>query len=238
MKAIIIAAGQGKRIPQITKKKPKCLIKINNKTIIKIQIDFFRDLKISKIAVVRGFKKKKINYKSITYYDNKNYKKNEQLDSLFYAKKFFDDDMIVCFSDIIYEKKILNQFIKTKKNFALAIDKKWKNRYINRFDHPHSQADKVIMKNGKVLKIGKKIATHKCNGEFLGIFKFSKLIGPILIKNYIKIKKTCSSKSLQMHDFFNYLVKKKIIIYSSCVKGKYMEIDTFNDYQIAKRIFK
>ena len=59
MKAIIIAAGQGKRIPQITKKKPKCLIKINNKTIIKRQIDFFRDLKISKIAVVRGFMKKK-----------------------------------------------------------------------------------------------------------------------------------------------------------------------------------
>ena len=54
---------------------------------------------------MRGFKKKKINYKSITYYDNKNYKKNEQLDSLFYAKKFFDDDIIVCFSDIIYEKK-------------------------------------------------------------------------------------------------------------------------------------
>tara|TARA_B100001057_G_C22853285_1_gene951819 strand:+ start:1032 stop:1748 length:717 start_codon:yes stop_codon:yes gene_type:complete len=238
MKAIIIAAGQGKRIPQITKKKPKCLIKINNKTIIKRQIDFFRDLKISKIAVVRGFMKKKINYKSITYYDNKNYKKNEQLDSLFYAKKFFDDDMIVCFSDIIYEKKILNQFIKTKKNFALAVDQKWKNRYINRFDHPYSQADKVLTKNGKIIKIGKNIATHKCNGEFLGIFKFSKLIGPILIKNYIKIKKTYSSKSLQMHDFLNYLVKKKITIYSSYVKGKYMEIDTFNDYQIAKKIFK
>jgi len=35
MKAIIIAAGSGKRIPQFTKKKPKCLIKIKNKTLIR-----------------------------------------------------------------------------------------------------------------------------------------------------------------------------------------------------------
>ena len=238
MKAIIIAAGQGKRIPQITKKKPKCLIRIKNKTIIKRQIDFFRDLKINKIAVVRGFMKNKINYKSITYYNNKNYKKSEQLDSLFCARKFFDDDMIVCFSDIIYEKKTLNHFIKNKNNFALAVDKKWKNRYVNRFDHPYNQADKVLTKNGKVIKIGKKISAQKCNGEFLGIFKFSKMIGPILIKNYNKMKKSHSSKSFQIHDFFNYLVKKKITIYSSNVKGKYMEIDTFNDYQIAKKMFK
>jgi len=238
MKAIIIAAGLGKRIPQITKKKPKCLIRINNKTLIKRQIDFFRSLKINKIAVVRGFMKNKINYKSITYFNNKNYRKNEQLDSLFCAKKFFNDDIIVCFSDIIYEKKILNKIIKTKKDFSIVVDKKWKNRYLKRFDHPFSQADKVISKNGKVLKIGKNIPTCKSNGEFLGIFKFSKVIAPILIKNYMKIKKIYSSKSLQMHDFFNYLVKKKITIYSSFVNGKYMEIDTFNDYQIAKRKFK
>jgi len=238
MKAIIIAAGLGTRIPQITKKKPKCLIRINNQTLIKRQIDFFRSLNINKIAVVRGFMKNKINYKSITYFNNKNYKKNEQLDSLFCAKKFFNDDIIVCFSDIIYEKKILNKIIKTKKDISIAVDKKWKNRYLKRFDHPFSQADKVISKNGKVLKIGKNIPTCKSNGEFLGIFRFSKVIAPILIKNYMKIKKTYNSKSLQIHDFFNYLVKKKITVYPLYVKGKYMEIDTFNDYQIAKRKFK
>ena len=182
--------------------------------------------------------KNKINYKSITYFDNNNYRNNEQLDSLFCAKKFFNDDIIICFSDIIYEKKILNKIIKTKKNFSIAVDKKWKNRYLKRFDHPFSQADKVIFKNGKVLKIGKNIPTHKSDGEFLGIFKFSKVIAPILIENYIKIKKTYNSKSLQIHDFINYLVKKKITVYPLSVIGNFMEIDTYNDYQIAKKKFK
>ena len=118
MKAVIIAAGLGTRIPQITKK-PKCLIRINNQTLIKRQIEFFRSLNINKIAVVRGFMKNKINYKSITYFDNNNYRNNEQLDSLFCAKKFFNDDIIICFSDIIYEKKILNKIIKTKKTLLL-----------------------------------------------------------------------------------------------------------------------
>ena len=61
MKAVIIAAGLGTRIPQITKKKPKCLIRINNQTLIKKTNRIFRSLNINKIAVVRGFMKNKIN---------------------------------------------------------------------------------------------------------------------------------------------------------------------------------
>ena len=67
-----------------------------------------------------------INYKNIKYFYNRNYKKNEQLDSLFTAKKWFTDDLIVLFSDIIYEDSILNKIIKSKHDFTIVVQKNWK----------------------------------------------------------------------------------------------------------------
>lgn len=237
MNSLIIAAGEGKRIKEFTKKIPKSLIKINNKTILKRQIDFMKKNKIKKISIVKGFRANKIKYKSIKYFYNLKYKKNEQLDSFFCAKKFFDEDIIVTFSDIIYDEKILKKIIKIKNAFTIAIQRNWKSKYKNRFDHPMFEADKVVIKNNKITKIGKKISINKANGEFLGIFKVSKNMWKTLIKEYKELRKSQNTSKLQIHHFFQYLINKKIIIKPTYVLGKFMEIDTYNDFNIAKKIF-
>ena len=237
MKSIIIAAGSGRRIPEFSKLAPKSLIKINNKSILKRQIDLLRKSKIKEIGIIKGFKSSMINYKNIKYFYNRNYKKNEQLDSLFTAKKWFTDDLIVLFSDIIYEDSILNKIIKSKHDFTIVVQKNWKKKYKNRFDHPISQADKVFVKDNKIKDIGKKLSYNKTNGEFLGIFKISKNNCKIILQEYELLKKTKKTVKLQIHNFFRHLIKKKIDIKPTYVDAKYMEIDTHNDFKIAKEMF-
>ena len=65
MKCIILAAGQGKRIDQVTKNKPKCLIKINKETLLERQIKLLNHLKLKKITIVKGFMAEKIKFKSV-----------------------------------------------------------------------------------------------------------------------------------------------------------------------------
>ncbi len=236
MKAIILAAGRGSRIPQITKNKPKCLIKINKETILERQISFLHQLKIKDIIIIKGFKKDKILIKKIKYIENKNYKKNEQLESLFYAKSEFTDDIIVLFGDIIYDFSIIKKIYQKKKLITLAVDKNWKAKYKFRFDHPVDQADKVrINKKNNIVRIGKKLKIDEANGEFLGIFKVSKTGCKIILKNYKKYKKKYDTANKQIHDFIKFLINEGIHISSLSVKGKYMEIDTFNDYKLAKK---
>ena len=43
---------------------------------------------------------------------------------------------------------------------------------------------------------------------------------------------------MQIHEYLNFLIKKKIKIYPCIVKGKFMEIDTYNDLKIAKKMFQ
>ena len=111
-------------------------------------------------------------------------------------------------------------------------------KYKKRFDHPTDQADKVFIKNNKIVNIGKKLSIKKVNGEFLGIFKIDKNMCDKFIKHYKILKKNKRTNKLQIHHFFNYLIKKRIDIKPTFVNGKYMEIDTFNDYKIAKEIFE
>ncbi len=237
MKSIIIAAGRGTRVPEFTKTIPKSLIKINNKPILKRQIDQMRNFKINQIAIVKGHKSHKINFKNIKYFYNRNFKTNEQLDSLLIASKWFTDDLLVSFSDIIYENSILKKVIKSKHDFTIAVQKNWKKRYKNRYDHPLSQADKVFIKKNKVLNIGKKILEKKTNGEFLGIFKISKKMCEIFIKEYNLLKESKKTNKLQIHNFIQHLIKKNFNIIPTYVNGKYMEIDTYNDFNIARKIF-
>ena len=236
MRALILAAGLGSRIPEISKKKPKCLIKIKNETILGRQIRIFKKKNIKTIGIVKGYKKNLINFKNVKYFVNKNYKKNDQLDSLITAKKFLISDTIVSFSDIIYDEKILNPILKDSSPISIAIDYKWKKKYLNRFDHPFSQADKVQIKNNKIVKIGKDLPLKKTNAEFLGIMKISKDFIKFFFKEYELIKK--NKQSMQIHNFIQHLINKKIKVSYCKVSGKYMEIDTFNDYMIAKDIFK
>ena len=240
MKAIILAAGRGTRIPQVTKNKPKCLIRINGKTILERQLYYLRKLKIKDIVVIKGFKKNHINYKQISYIENKNYKNNEQLDSLFSAKSEFKEDILILFSDIIYDFSIIKKIYHQKKNsISLAVDKNWRNRYEFRFDHPVDQADKVkINKKNNITKIGKKLKLEETNGEFLGILKVSKNGCKVILEKYKKYKKKVNTANKQIHDFLNFLIKRGVVISSTPIKGKYMEIDTFNDYKLAKKMFK
>ena len=77
----------------------------------------------------------------------------------------------------------------------------------------------------------------KTNGEFIGIFKINKKVCNIFLEEYNKLKTTKKTNKLQIHDFFRYLIKKNINIEPTYIKGEYMEIDTYNDFKLAKEMF-
>ena len=239
MQSLILAAGRGTRIEKITKTKPKCLININKKSILKRQIDFFRKLKINKINIIKGYKQNKISYKKINYIVNKKFKNTEQLDSLFVAKKILKSELIITFSDIIYDFSVIKKIFKSKsKNIIVAIDKKWKKRYANRFDHPYAQADKVKISNNKITKIGKNLSIKEANAEFVGMLKLNSYGCKIFLKEYKNLIKKRKTNKLQLHNFIQHLIEKKYQISFVEISGKLMEIDTYNDYKIARELFE
>jgi len=246
MKAIIIAAGMGNRLRPITNNRPKCLLEINGKTILDRQLETLRACGVNDISIIRGYKAEMINFPGLKYYENTDYQNNNILNSLFCAEKEMDGEFIVSYSDIIYEKNVVEELLKSEKDISLIVDEDWTEYYQGRTEHPIEEAENVIIQNGKIVQIGKHVTAQEAHGEFIGMAKFSKIGAEIFKEEFQRVKNTYWGKPFQktktfeksyLTDMFQELVDRGIDIYPVMIKKHWWEIDTNQDFEKVKKIF-
>jgi len=248
MKAIFIAAGQGSRLGDITKDLPKPLIDVNGKSIIQRQIDLLRQNNIHEIIIVTGYKKEKFTFENIEYVNNPLYREQEQAGSLMSARSKFTDDILVMFGDIIFDEKILQQILNSKGEIIIAIDKDWKKSYEERQDNSIEKADKVLLKNDRIIQISAKSIDEKQNGdtgELLGLLKLSSNGSRTLVQHYEKLENSHtgyfhdaeSFQRAKFVDILQELVLSGIEITPIPIQGNWCEIDTLDDLDRARKIF-
>ncbi len=250
MRAIFVAAGSGSRLGNITKDLPKPLVDINGKSIIERQISLLRKNNVNDIIVVTGYKKEKFTFKNIKYIHNPNFREQEQTGSLMVARSEIVGDILIMFGDILFEETILQQMLNSKCDIVIAIDKDWEKSYEERPDNPKSEADKVLIKDDKVIQISAKNIKINDNdnniGELLGLMKLSPKGSKILIEQYEKLENSHvgkfhdapSFKKAKFVDILQELLSLGIIITPVSIIGKWCEIDTKHDLEIAKKMFK
>ena len=136
MQAIILAAGTGNRLKELTEKTPKCMLPIDGTTIIERQLRQLDNLKLQRIIIVDGFLKNKLEsfinslniQTPISFINNPSYASSNNIYSLSLTKEFLNSsDTILMESDIIFPSNILQKLIATPyKNVAIVSEyKKW-----------------------------------------------------------------------------------------------------------------
>ena len=247
MKAIILSAGFGSRLGDLTKGIPKSLVDVNGKSIIQRQIETFRNNGIKEIIVIVGPHKEKFQLNDVEYVIDKNFHEHEQLSSLMTASKYFQNDIVISFGDVIVDNKIMKQIVESTYEFGIAVDLNWEKNYVNRDQHPKSEADNVLFdKEDNVLEIKKNIQKPDSKiGEFAGITKLSKRGSDILLKKFNELKKShngrfhsaSSLKQSIIPDMIQELIDSEINVEPIFISGKWCEIDTPQDLEIAKKLF-
>ena len=140
-KAIIIAAGPGKRLMPLTKDKPKCMLDINGKTLLQRQIEVFKQCGVDDIIVITGHKKNAVNYPGLKYVYNVDYQTNNILESMFCAENEMNGEFIVTYSDIWFDKSVLEKLLNSGKDISLIVDRNWQDHYEERYQHPIEEAE-------------------------------------------------------------------------------------------------
>ena len=245
MKVIFIAAGYGSRLKQDV---PKPLVDVNGSSILHRQISLFQKCGINDIIIIVGPKKEKFNLKNVRYIHDVNYDTHEQLGSLMAAKSEINDDVIILFADILFDQQILDQILQSTSDIGIALDLDWKKSYLERIDNSSSDADKILVKNNKIIKLSKNIDSHKIDentGEFLGLLKLSKHGSKIFVQMYDKLIETHTGKfhesssinNSKLLDFLQEISQSNYKLTPIITKGKWCEIDTPLDLERAKKIF-
>ena len=243
-KSLIVAAGLGSRLKGLTENIPKCMLDFGGKTLLERQLSSYKKCGIEDISLVRGFKKNKINYKGIKYYDNNDYKSNNILNSIFYAEEAINDNIIISYSDILFEPFVVQRVLDSDHDISVVVDIDWKTYYIDRKEHPLTEAENVIFNsNNEVIKIGK-IATEKeeVHGEFIGMIKLNHKGCKIFKENFHRVKKFFWNKPFQratifqkayLTDMIQELVDIGVKVHCVVIKRGWKEIDTVEDYKKA-----
>lgn len=243
-KAIIIAAGLGSRLGDLTKEIPKCMLELDGKSILKRQLKAYEDNGITDISVIRGYLKDKINIKNIKYYENNEYKNNNILNSLFYAEDELNGNVIVSYSDIIFSPKIVERLLESTADISIVVDVDWRGRYVDRKDHPIDEAENVIFDaNHSVIDIGKIMTSRNdVHGEFIGMMKLSQRGADIFKRHFNRAKQLFWDKPFQRSKIFQNAYLTDILkdmadlgvpIHSVIIKQGWQEIDTIEDYNNA-----
>ena len=106
MKAIILAGGLGTRLGKYTKNIPKAMLNFKGQSLLERQINTFKSCNIKDIIVVRKYLANKINISNVRYVDETDYN-THMVVGLFQARKEFNQDIIVSYGDILFEKEVL-----------------------------------------------------------------------------------------------------------------------------------
>ena len=245
MKVIFIAAGYGSRLKQDI---PKPLVEVNGLSILQRQILLFQKYGIDDIIIIVGPEKEKFNLKNVRYIHDVDFDKHEQLGSLMAAKSEINNDVIILFADILFDEQILDQILKSTSDISIALDLDWEKSYLERIDNPASDADKILIKNDKIIQISKNIDSYKIGedtGEFLGLLKLSKHGSKFFVELYDKLIETHSGKfhestsidNSKLLDFLQEILQSNFKLTPIITKGKWCEIDTPLDLERAKKMF-
>src|SRR3972149_8258746 len=148
MKAIILAAGKGTRMGNLTKEKPKCTLNFLGKTLIERQIKIIKEAGIDDIIIVVGYMPDKIECSGCIKVENKEYDKTNMVESLFCTRNHWDDGIVVSYGDIIYELKVLKQLMDSNNAINVVVDLNGTSYFKDRFgDDFLSETESLIMDN-------------------------------------------------------------------------------------------
>ena len=246
-KAIILAAGIGKRLGELTRNTPKCLLTIDfEDTLLDLSIRSLIDNNILEIIIVTGFGaetlkshivKKWKNKVSFKYIFNEYFKEYNNIYSAYLARNIWNDETLLLNSDIIYHPMILKNLLLEIKNsngqksFLVIDDKK----------QLTAESMKVKVNSlGEIKEISKGLEIKSSLGEYIGItylrglerVKFLESLGNNVVG-------TCHGKSL--HDLYYEdaiaHTLNEVSVYPASTQGKsWTEVDTKEDYETAKKI--
>lgn len=243
MQAIILAAGMGKRLKELTQNATKCMVEVNGVTLIQRALTALDQLSLERIVLVVGYEGKKLQeYVStldvrtpIVYVDNPIYDKTNNIYSLYLARNYLEkDDTLLLESDLIFEDAVLRRLVENPyPSLALvAAYESWMDGTVVTLDEEDNITSFIGKKDFDFTKTDSYYKT-------VNIYKFSKEFSSTHYVPFLE----AYCKALGHNEYYEQVLK--VIAYldkpelkAARLNGEvWYEIDDVQDLDIAESLF-
>ncbi len=234
MKALILAAGFGSRLAPLTDDRPKSMVAVNGKPILKKQIENLINNGVTDITIVTGYKSDIIenfimsNYPNIKIIKSEDYANTNNMYSAYLAHNIMENEnFIMMNADVFFDESIITELIKDE----------YKNAIVTEIGSFNEESMKVIVKDNKITAISKQIPKEDAFGNSIDVYKFSPKASEAFFKKcheYIDEKKELKLWSeVALNDILSE------VTFEPCpLNGRWVEIDNHDDLKLATELFK
>lgn len=244
MQGMILAAGMGKRLKDLTKDNTKCMVKVNGVSLIERMLSQLDQLNLSRIVIVVGYKgdllKSYIQGLSvktpITYVENPIYDQTNNIYSLFLARDYLcQADTLLLESDLIFEDTVLNEIINDPRDSLALVDKyeSWMDGTVVRLRSDDSIYDFTSSRKMDFSNSWKYYKT-------VNIYKFSKKFSEHTYVPFLE----AYCQALGRNEYYEQVLKVITMLENPGIYAKrlpagskWYEIDDVQDLDIAQSIF-
>ena len=184
--AIILSAGQGKRLLPLTEARPKCMLSVADKTILERQAETLLAAQIDKLFIITGFNSDLVeehikdrfgpDLDRIYIVFNPFYSVSDNLASCWMARHAMDEDFILLNGDTLFEPALLDAVLRSPEApVTLTID------YKDSYDNDDMR---VELHDSMVKSVSKTLPDERTDAESIGLLYFRGK-GPALFRDHL-----------------------------------------------------
>ena len=235
--AIILAAGRGSRMGEMTSTKPKCLTLLAGKALLHWQLQALRSAGMQSITVVGGYRKDLLASESYQLIDNPEWASTNMIATLRCAATLLrKTTCLVAYGDIVYRPDRVKGLAEVNADIAISYDTDWKKLWNARFDDPLSDAETFRQRDGWLTEIGEK--PHRISdieGQYIGLLKFTPA-------GWTQVEEVLSSLSEEIQrrtdvtNLLHILLNRGIRVRCVPGAGAWCEIDDSADLRLYQRL--
>ncbi len=238
MKAVILSAGQGKRLMPLTANDPKCLLNIEGQALIEWQINELHKAGIDPVAVVVGYQADRVRQLLHSRYDsqrvrslyNPTYAWADNLFSCWVARAEMDEEFILLNGDTLFEAAVVDRLLRTPVQPVTVVTHQ--KRYYDADDM------KVALDGDRLVKIGKDLAVDKVDGESIGMILFRRE-GPSLFRRAVESAMRDSASRKKWYLSVIDQMAQSLPVRTCLINGlKWCEVDFPADLKHASRVVR
>jgi len=257
-RAILIAAGRGKRLGPHTEEVPKCMVPVGDQPILGWVWDAFRSAGVEELVVIRGYRgdvlerfvRDLASIGTVHFVDNPEWQTNNVLLSLACARAYLDRPCLISYSDILFTPAVAQAAAASPADIGLVIDRAFRSIYEGRTEHPLDEGEVAdLMPDGSVARVGKRaLPPAEAIGEFIGLTKLSARGATIVGRGLDTLarrfdgrdqepfQRALTYRNAYLTDLWQELIDSGIHLDPVLIDGGWREIDTGQDLERARQL--
>ena len=234
--AIVLAASRGKGLEAITADRPKVMLPIAGKPLLRWLVDGFKKESINDITVVGGYRADAIDTAGIKMVVNERFAETGELASLACAMDAIESDTVISYGDLLFRSYVLRDLVESKAEFSVVVDSLMSgnsNHTVRDFAFCSRGDDRGLFGKPVLLNRVANTADGEPNGRWIGVLNASQA-GVVRLKAQLAIlRQRPDFERLDMPALLNALIADGAAIEVLYVHGHWRGVNDLDDLRRA-----